>query len=229
MLTSAAPEVTMNSANKRRRLNDNAAILSKPFRSPLKLNDRQSKTSAHGANDEKRELPSPSQMQGKHQAVDDANSPAIRSEDKSSLTPEKDVVQLQREYAALCQQIKHRRQTFDVLQRALTIRTSDQREKLDKSIVKWQIIAREVADEVYASMNAQVKDMGGLQAMKKQSQDFANEWSNERQHPVPPNCGDANYVDDHSSLEKRDNEQNQSDVEEVKSPITCTSMLTVPD
>lgn len=226
MLTSATPKATMNSANKRRRLNDNAATLSKPFHSPLKVNNKKAKLSAHDADDDKHEAESQSNSHKEQCPIDGVKGSATTQETASSPVKDKDVTQLQREYAALSQDLKHRRQNLDMLQQALNIRTSNQQEKLDKLIIRWRLIAREVADEVYTTTSAQVKDMGGLQAIKKHSQDFAAEWSDTREgHSCLGGYGIENGVDGPSSL-KTDGDQDQPGVGEVKSSFICTFLLT---
>lgn len=205
MLASATPKTIMNSA-KRRRLNDNnAAILSKPFRSPLKSSPGQSKSVHSRDNHEQQD------SERARKPITDLISPAL--EHKGIPEHPEDVVQLQRDYAALCQQLRHRRQTLDVLKQALAVASSGQPDKLKSLVAKWRIIAREAADEVYESTSAQVKDMGGLVTMQKHSQELASDWHDNTRNV---DASDLDDGDDCTTNSRLDGDPDQSDFEEVK-------------
>ena len=140
---------------KHRRLNNNTATLSKPFRSPLKVTKPQQHTARPSINTNH-------DGRGEKKRQVETVSNDIRSSPSSD-----DTTQARKDYAALSQQLRQRRQDLDILQRAINIHAADQQNTLDGLIARWQTIARDAANEVFEATDAQIKDMGGLQALNQ--------------------------------------------------------------
>lgn len=172
----------MNPA-KRRRLDATASTLSKPFRSPLKVIPNNQAAVPNAKNDRTdNKATSPCEVKR-------TTASTTHPSPSNDLEQEQDVTELQKEYAALSQQLRKLRQDLDIVEQAHRIQSNNQEKKLNEAILKWRSIARDAADEVFESASTRVKDMGGLQAWQKNSmstasQDRSSDWfDNKEEHP----------------------------------------------
>ncbi|KAK5096314.1 hypothetical protein LTS08_007570 [Lithohypha guttulata] len=177
---------------KRRRLNDTASVLSKPFRSPLKLTSKSHPSSAeatkHNVEQQVRDQDAISRETNDQES--NAASPkkpsvfytAHHHEIDAKSTTVDDIDKLQREYAALGQELRRYRQDLDVLQQAHTLRSGNQQAKVDGLVLKWKTIARDAADDLFQSTSDRIKQMGGLQVWQKNaSQCQVDDWYNSKE------------------------------------------------
>lgn len=183
--------------NKRARLNADVAILSRPFRSPLKANADQ-------------------KVQPSKTVTD--------SDDCSTSIESTNVINVQREYASLGQQLRKLRQDLDAVQQASKLHSSNQEEKLNNAIKQWRGIARDAADDAFIVASQRVNNMGGLQAWKKHSQD-RNDWFDNENSGDHPSSDDVDAFEQYQTEEQRKDED-QGEDEEV-SHISRLSNLTV--
>jgi len=173
----------MNPA-KRRRLDATTSTLSKPFRSPLRVT-----SDIHQSAD-----PVAKRDHADSQATTPAKTEQLKAVPTKSATwspsreldEEQDITGLQKEYAALSQQLRKLRQDLNAVEQAQRLQAAGQEEKLNKAILKWRDIARDAADEVFESASNRVRDMGGLQAWQKNSmtastQDRFSDWYDDKE------------------------------------------------
>ena len=187
----------MMNPNKRARLNADVAILSRPFRSPLK------------ANADKKVQPSKT---------------VTNSDDCSTLIGSTNVIDLQREYASFGQQLRKLRQDLDAVQQASKLHSSNQEEKLNNAIQQWKSIARDAADDAFVVASQRVNNTGGLQAWKKNSQN-RNDWF-DRENPGDHPSSDGVDALEQYQTEQQPKDEDQEEDEEV-SHISCLSNLIV--
>lgn len=193
--------------NKRRCLNASMNVLSKPFRSPLReksknhlpLNTQtgfeEHSESAASPRDETLSLPSAGQSLS---AID-------------LKTAVDDVDKLQREYSALCQQLRRHREYLDTLQQAYKIRHGKQKEKVDELITKWKSICRDVADNLFESTSKQIQNMGGIQVWQQQAVQMPDtEWYDLKEDHSSQPVSEA-HASDVDNL-NRDHEQSLTDM-----------------
>ena len=213
--------IRMNPA-KRRRLDATASTLSKPFRSPLKVTANCQPTNLIAKADDADSQVSTFLKSGSSTAV--SARPAASSWSKKP-GEEIDVTSLQREYAALSQQLRKLRQDLDAVEQAHQIQSTNQEEKLNAATLKWRNIARDAADEVFESASNRVKDMGGLRAWQKHSisnsnQDRFSDWCDTKEERPSSDTTDA--FDEHTTKSNTrehmpviDQENNEEDKEVV--------------
>ena len=178
----------MNPA-KRRRLDATASTLSKPFRSPLKV------TSSH-----RTALQNAKKEHADHQATTPCKIQSATSTLPTNHVEKQDITELQREYAALTQQLRKLRQDLDAVEQAHRIQSTGQEEKLICLVSKWRTIARDAADEVFESASSRVKDMGGLHAWQKNAissfdQDHPSGWYDKKRDRSSSDSVDSSQED----------------------------------
>ncbi len=174
--------------SKRRRLNDGASALSKPFRSPLKAVTRpleETEKVVGGANN--------GQQQKKDLIATSASShldthPTTALTKKSTSTnPSADHLvkktpnlhALEKKHSDLVFQLSKVRQSLDTAQQALKIASSSTDTELETLISKWKLASREAAEEVFRGARDRVDNMGGVGAWRERSRKRPEGWDDE--------------------------------------------------
>ncbi|KAF2839238.1 hypothetical protein M501DRAFT_1016317 [Patellaria atrata CBS 101060] len=181
---------------KKRRLNNAASILSKPFISPLKTHNQEALTTNPNA------LRTPAYTQSPLAAsttvaegIDNpvANDKVLSSQPALSPSSTKHIIkgknvadpefsELMRYHRQLESQIRNTRNGLDTLQQALKIEQSGQDEELEKLISRWKTASREAAEEVFAGVKDRVNRMGGVDAWRqreKRQDEWKKQWDEE--------------------------------------------------
>lgn len=122
----------------------------------------------------------------------------------SSIDLTETVKALKKEHAILAQRLQQQRQDLTVLQQTLTIRSTNQEEKLNILIAKWRNVARDAADDLFESASARVKEMGGLES-----------WHNNTSRAYLKDWTDPNENNRSSSERHTDDENDREYLQEV--------------
>lgn len=188
---------------KRRRLDESTSTLSKPFRSPLRvdvkpqdrhINHNEQVAQTHTANVTDHEigtsLPSITDLTTcKHQPSPPSNSSPIRKPSNllssSPRAPSKDAeyLSLQKQHSALVVQLSKLRQSLDTAQQALKIESTNADLDLEVLISKWKLVSREAAEELFRGARDRVNRMGGVGAWRERNSKQQQVWE-EEEEPV---------------------------------------------
>ncbi|MBA7491043.1 hypothetical protein ES702_01588 [subsurface metagenome] len=222
----------MNPA-KRRRLDATASTLRKPFRSPLKVpaDDPASPKPTVTSNlDQQRPDPSPSPALSRSRVHDSPIKPSRASQSPNKLAskhspsrPIDEVVILQKQYSALTQELRRLRQDLDVAEQARKLRLNSQTQQLEHLISKWREIARSAADEVFDITSSRVKDMGGIQAWQKNTQESSQSWfdsgTSSRDHTH--NREERDGQDEHPDTTRANNGEDEDEELDHQKEVSC--------
>ncbi|KAJ9638062.1 uncharacterized protein PV06_04955 [Exophiala oligosperma] len=167
---------------KRRRLDQSATSLTKPFRSPLR---NHSSNHSH-----KGDISSPEKRL--HEATKQSSPPVTTSHDADrtstspvgpesthpdrNIDPGLDHKSNQKQHIALSLQLKKLSQSLDLAQQVLHIETSQQDAQLRCLISKWKQVARNVAEQLFEEAKERINDMGGFTAWQARLQEDARLW-----------------------------------------------------
>ncbi|KAL6252835.1 hypothetical protein RBB50_000554 [Rhinocladiella similis] len=167
---------------KRRRLDQSATSLTKPFRSPLR---RLPSNHSH-----KGDISSPETRL--HEATNKSSSsvPVSHDSDRTSaspvvsesthpdrnIDPGLDHKRSQKQHVALSLQLRKLSQSLDLAQQVLHIETSQQDVQLRSLISKWKKVAREVAEQLFDEAKERIHEMGGFKAWQARLQEDARLW-----------------------------------------------------
>jgi len=190
---------------KRRRLHEEAAAaLNKPFRSPLRADLKKqpllgkpetvdpetgppsqpnrplgtpvqlTSTSPTGTR------PYPRAQRRGTSPKPERSSPSFRSRSAIPLTARDPAYRaLQKQHSALSLQLTKLRQSLDTAQQALQIETCKGDVELEALIEKWRVVARDAADELFATAKDRVDEMGGMAVWRERTQKTSWAWSDE--------------------------------------------------
>ncbi|ERF70871.1 hypothetical protein EPUS_02393 [Endocarpon pusillum Z07020] len=177
-------------STKRRRLNDGASALSKPFKSPLKAatrpfedgeRDGEKAVDTNNGQEQKKDLTATI-----HSSHLDAH-PTTASTGKSTPTdPSTDHLKedsilhvLEKQHSDLIFQLNRLGQNLDTAQQALKIASSSADTELENVITKWKLASREAAEEVFRGAKDRVNGMGGVGAWRERSRKKPEGWDDE--------------------------------------------------
>ena len=216
---------------KRRRIND-ASVLSKPFKSPLKRNhstadsnasQNQSPTTSHLTH--KPALNTPSQNSAHAQPLSppsSASNGAFAHPSRPTATP-----------ASFARRARILRSDIDTLEQATRLRTPDaQTQKLEDEhlralIAKWRNIAQAAAEEVYGVTKEQVDGAGGIKAWRERERE------EKRDEEKRDEAGERNKEDgegacrDKEEIAVRDSDALRTMEEDEEDGFTMTTMLRI--
>ena len=145
---------------KRRRLADSVHILSKPFKSPLKIPVQPN------SNNEPPTLPA-------HACLSKPSLPQATSKHRSSFPskPSPQLAQLRKRQTALLSEISAVQASIETHAQALKLETSNTDQELEALIVKWTEASRAAAEEVFATAQRRVERMGGVKGWKERERE----------------------------------------------------------
>ena len=176
---------------KRRRLDESASVLSKPFRSPLRVDSKsQNQPTIHSAHTESVQtseltdadnncsLPQPTEIppQSSTTPAPIRRQTALTSSSPDSSRYDPVYLSLQKEHSALLLQLSKLRQSLDVAQQAVKIQSSNQDAELEVLIAKWKLVSREAAEEIFRGAKERVNRMGGVGAWREKSRQRPQGW-----------------------------------------------------
>ncbi|KAK2743780.1 hypothetical protein FQN57_004717 [Myotisia sp. PD_48] len=151
---------------KRRRLNEAASTLSKPFKSPVRRDS--ASTSTLHANDTPtvlNPLPCPHPIATSPTIRPSLISPSpSRSPSTAPLTPSQaaQLATLRKKQSALQIRLSSLRQELDELRQATKIEQQNQDTELEGLIKKWRGVSKEAAEELYSVAREKINKMGGV-------------------------------------------------------------------
>ncbi|KAJ9650503.1 hypothetical protein H2198_010190 [Neophaeococcomyces mojaviensis] len=219
---------------KRRRIDNASSTLCKPFRSPLKVSDNDCQSLPPSKKDnhvqQASSCVSPVQtdlrIPTKQEQTSSVNHSAILN---TTSTTNDDVIQLQRQYSSLTQQLRKLKQDLDVTEHALKIQSSTEKGQLEALILKWRSIARDAADDVFAAAQSRVKAMGGLKAWQDNALRSSDMWHDalpQKQCKVNGEADedlDEGFEDEDRAKDSRVDKDNEE--EEQDQSLTMVTML----
>lgn len=195
---SADSSSTALPAAKRRRVDDAARALAKPFRSPFK-SPLAHPLGGHG-NTEHEKFDS-SELPVKHGCAGAGEPSSYHSPAFSTPKPAKPLhssclptathpaldsdpvtTPLLRTQRALESSVRNARTDIDTLSQALKIARSGRDAELEELIAKWRVASRTAAEEVFAKVRDRVNRMGGVGSWRereKKQEEWRREWDNE--------------------------------------------------
>jgi len=188
---------------KRRKLNESSSTLSKPFRSPIRVDTR---AQAHQIANKEQTVPdhgakvidhTPNPHAGETEVEHNSAKPPTAvlapPSRNSNLTstlahllssrrgPERDAdyLLLQKRRSALVLQLSKLRQALDTARQALKIQSSSTDAALETLIRKWRHVSRQAAEQLFASARDRVNCMGGVGAWRGRNRTQTQEWEEE--------------------------------------------------
>lgn len=198
---------SVNLAGKRRRAENAASTLSKPFKSPLRRPMQNNATttpkkeegeedngdsletlSQRSTTEEKNEKhttptssttsPHPTISQiRKRKTIDTSTTPTKKKTSLSSADPV--IADLQKQQRALQSRLASLQSDLDTAQQALRIESSNRHTELKALIAKWRGVSQDAAEEVFAGAQERVTRMGGMAAWKEQKKSRDARWEEE--------------------------------------------------
>ncbi len=190
---------------KRRRLDESNSTLSKPFRSPLRVDvkspnrhinhNEQNEQNAQPANvtDPEISTAQPSTTYRTTTALQPSplksSSPIRQPTTLLSSSPrapsiDSEYLSLQKQYSALILQLSRLRQSLDTAQQALKIQSSSTDSELETLISKWKLVSREAAEELFRSARDRVNRMGGVGAWRERNKKQPQGWDEEEEEQI---------------------------------------------
>ena len=183
---------------KRRRLNDNASMLSKPFKSPL-VAKPQPKEADPGPQqdvpDKSMTEPPTNQISSQDSLttptrIVESRKPFHYSSDVFQTAPnnassigstDPTVVALRKRHSALLMQLSKYKQQLDTVEQALQVLKHNKDEELQTLVAKWKNTSREVAEEVFKEAKEKINRMGGVGAWRERSTSRPSGWEEQEQ------------------------------------------------
>lgn len=178
---------------KRRRPNGytSSAILSKPFKTPLrKPIDNATPTSTPASQSKYGNSPRVQQSPKvtRKNPVNPVQRPfkpftTSTSQGASDGDPETRaaIQEAQRKQAHLATELNGLKQEIDTLEQAIALTGGEKGKDLEVLVGKWKLAARQAADEVFVSASRRVKEMGGVAAWKRKEREATKqrEWEDQ--------------------------------------------------
>ena len=176
---------------KRRKLDAVNSILTRPFRSPLRISTNNASTQSDAIDEQtpKRQKASvpvtatPTQLRTSTAADHGGQLPLApaRALQPSQAGPA-NADTLPKEYATLARKLTSLRQSLDTVQQALKVETSNQSSDLDALIRKWRSVVRDTSEELFEDAKHRVGNRGDVQNwLKQQEKEPPDMWFEERQ------------------------------------------------
>ena len=183
-------------STKRRRLNDGASALSKPFRSPLKAatrpfedgeKDGEKAVDTNNSQEQKKDLTATidSSHLDAHPTTASTRKSTATDPSTDHLKEDSNLHVLERQHSDLLFQLSRLGQSLDTAQQALKIASSSTDTELETVITKWKLASREAAEEVFRGAKDRVNDMGGVGAWREQSRKIPEGWDDENPQSDP--------------------------------------------
>jgi len=182
---------------KRKRLDESSTTLSRPFRSPMRV-DVKAKSQQTCHTDHDHVVPSLAASKLNDSSVQIRPVPSSENEVNTTRTTQAsshsrkppplfyssakstgndpEFLALQREHSALRLRLSELRQSLDTAQQALKIQNSDQDASLEVLITKWKQVSREVAEELFTTAKEKVNRMGGVGVWREKSRKKPGWW-----------------------------------------------------
>ncbi len=175
---------------KRRRLNDGASALSKPFRSPLKaatrpLDEGEKVVDTKNGQLQKKDLTATftSSHLDSHPTTAFTRTSTPTDPSANHLKKDPNLHALEKQHSDLLLQLSKLRQSLDTAQQALKIASSSTDTELETLISKWKTASREAAEEVFRGARDRVDNMGGVGAWRERSRRRPEGWDSESPPP----------------------------------------------
>jgi Swi5-dependent recombination DNA repair protein 1 len=175
---------------KRRKLAADSSTLTKPFRSPLRVNAN-NVTAQPNVSNEQGSSSATRVASGLLAATSKADSTPNKHESISLPAPfmpnpletmSMGVDALQKEYSTLARRLTSLRQSLDTAQQALRIETFTKPTGIDAQIAKWRSVVREAADELFEDAKQRVDREGGVKNwLLQQAKEPPDTWFEEQQ------------------------------------------------
>ncbi|MCJ1273128.1 hypothetical protein MMC21_000917 [Puttea exsequens] len=177
--------------HKRRRLENQSAALSKPFKSPFK-SPLKAKTDTENNKAAPISSPTKENPRAATSLIDSSSSPPSRP--PPTLTPlsrrppathsppSSEIFALQKKHTHLLNQLSAARTNLETSNQALKIESSNRDVELEGLVLKWRLASRAAAEEVFSGARDKVNKMGGVGAMRdreRQKQETAWGWEKE--------------------------------------------------
>ncbi|KAH8698825.1 hypothetical protein BGW36DRAFT_426515 [Talaromyces proteolyticus] len=176
---------------KRRRLNEAASALSRPFKSPLRRDNQQQSGSPANKTEEnntvtegqgkraptttnpaRSSLPKPFLPSTTDKPSHDSHlASSIPRHQRPTTNPDPETSALQKEQKSLLSRLSSLRSQLDTAQQALRIESSSRDAELHVLIQKWKKVSQNVADELFVSARDRIERMGGMQAWRERERE----------------------------------------------------------
>jgi hypothetical protein len=153
-----------NTTSKRRRLDEAASTLSRPFKSPL----RSAANQLHANTDEEKH-PAEGKAGHAHSLLQSEPPNLLGNSAKrprSPPQPDAALTSLQKQKITLQSRLARLRSELDTAQQALRIESSPRDEELRSLISKWRTVSQGAADELFPSAQERITRMGGVAAWR---------------------------------------------------------------
>ena len=165
---------------KRRKLDQPPPFLNKPFRSPLHSTtktkaSRPPQEHQNLGTDSAVKLPSPISPNKEETHSLLHQFPIRLSPAQSTLTLD-GPGSLQRQNISLSLKLTQLRQRLEDAEQALQVAVSGQDKELNGLITKWQKLAQEAADDLFADAKDRIEGMGGFAVWRRQAEDDLQRW-----------------------------------------------------
>ena len=163
---------TPSSQAKRRRLDNAASTLSRPFKSPLPISaqrnepadpDTPNSATTYSESTKERQTPTHAHKPATPEV------PSNISLDIKTTVPESDpeIRSLRRKQLTLQSQLTSLRNELDIAQQALRIESSSRDDELRALKLKWRNISQKAAEELFETAKDKIERMGGVTAWKE--------------------------------------------------------------
>ncbi|KAE8151027.1 hypothetical protein BDV25DRAFT_139277 [Aspergillus avenaceus] len=209
--------MSFRSNGKRRRVENAASALSKPFRSPLRR-PTQSKQNSQPTNEDNGSSSKPDLDSGASNTIDAVatQSGPLPIDPTSSTSPsglqtrkrkfranpltapkkpifsDPAIMDLQKQERMLQSRLATLRSELDTAQQALRLETSTKDTELELLIAKWRSVSQKAAEEVFAGAQERVARMGGMKAWRERTKSDSGRWE---QDVMESWDGDADAID----------------------------------
>lgn len=185
---------TLSYSTKRRRLNDAASALSKPFKSPLKAatrpfeggeNNGEKAVDTNNGQEQKKDLTAAirSSHLDAHPTTASTGKSTPTDPSTAHLKEDSNLHVLEKQHSDLLVQLNRLGQSLDTAQQALKIASSSTDTELETVITKWKLASREAAEEVFRGAKDRVNGMGGVGAWRERSRKKPDGWDDENPQP----------------------------------------------
>lgn len=157
----------INLEAKRRRLDDTASALSRPFKSPIRRDVDQKVTETGSSAPDASATPVVAGLPNGAKVLKPISSTTTRGTFQycrtyASLKTDAELTTLRRKQTSLKSQLASLRSELDTAQQALRIESSSRDEHLRALTVKWRNISQKAADDLFDTAKEKVERMGGL-------------------------------------------------------------------
>ncbi|KAL4895712.1 hypothetical protein BDV59DRAFT_143293 [Aspergillus ambiguus] len=203
---------SINLNGKRRRVEQAASGLAKPFKSPLRR-PSQTPQKEKAIVQENDDASIKSTSQTSHSLSDipqDTPASSAGGPKRKHLTPPKKpmladpaIQDLQKQQRALQARLTALRSELDTAQQALRIESTDKAADLEALIAKWRSVSQTAAEEVFTGAQERVSRMGGMKAWKERMRSDTARWEKEEMEAWYGDAEAEEFEMDREELEAR--------------------------